>query len=96
MTRYSVSCFSPPSSLSIKKGDKVRVKGRGRANNILAESIENLTGKGPICRCGSPKYISGKDTYMQLKILPEWVEKMGVVKSVTVSDIGITFEMETP
>jgi hypothetical protein len=33
---------------------------------------------------------------MQLKILPEWVEKMGVVKSVTVSDIGITFEMETP
>jgi len=95
MTRYTVSCFSPPSNLSIKKGDKVSVKGRLRANNVLAESVENLTGRGPICRCGSPR-VSEKDTYMRLKILPEWIEKKGIVRSVTVTDSGIIFEMETP
>ena len=87
MTKYSVSCFSPPADLSLEKGDKVRVKGRMRANRILAESVENLTKSGPICHCGGPP---------RAAILPKRVEKIGIVRSITVTASGKAFEMEAP
>ena len=87
MTKYSVSCFSPPTDLTIKQGDKVKVKGWMRANRILAESIENLTKSGPICHCGGPPKVA---------IFPKRVEKIGIVRSKTVRASGIVLEIETP
>ena len=90
MARYIVGCYSPPSALKIKPGDKVKVEGWMQKEKIRAESIENLTESGPSCRCGTPKV-------MELIIgIPGWVEKTGIVDRVTMTSDSIEFELEAP
>jgi len=86
--KYTVSCYKPPSVLTIKSGNNVEVKGWGSANNIRADTITNITENGPVCRCGTvPKIVT--------KTLPQWIEIKGKVGKVIQSNEGIEFELTT-
>ena len=89
MTKYTVSCFSPPNALKIDKEDRVEVEGWLNKENIRAERIQNLTKKGPICQCKPPK---AKELIPRL---PKWVTKKGVVTKVIITRESIQFGLQT-
>jgi len=97
MTRYTVSCFGPPSQLKIKRCDEVNVTGwaNEKTKNMLADSIENLTEQGPTCECERPTLKAMQEMKMK-RISAEWTEKKGTVGHVTVSSEFIEFELEVP
>ena len=86
MKKFKVSCYSPPSSLKIKQGDRVEVKGWISKEHIRADTITNITETGPTCRCGP---------VMGLIVeIPEWIEAKGKVGQVIQSSEGMEFELE--
>jgi hypothetical protein len=89
MTKYTVSCFSPPAALKIDKGDLVEVEGWLNKEKIRAERIQNLKKKGPTCQCGTPKALE------RISGLPELVTKKGVVTQVIITGESIQFELRT-
>jgi len=89
MVLYTVSCYSPPSALKIERGDRVKVEGWLKKENIRAEKIENLSKRGPLCQCGTPKVME------LITGFPELVTKTGTVKKVIITGESIQFELET-
>ena len=89
MTKYTVSCFSPPNALKIDKEDRVEVEGWLNKENIRAERIQNLTKEGPTCQCGTPKVIEF------IPGLPKLVTKKGVVTKVIITGESIQFGLQT-
>ena len=85
--KYEVSCYSPPSSLKVKSGDMVEVKGWGSAGKVRADTITNATETGSICRCGPVLGIITEK-------FPKWVEIKGKVGKVIESAEGIEFELD--
>lgn len=91
MTTYRVDCWKSKDT-SVKKGDKVKVKGnQGRFNKTLvkAKIIENLTQNIPICACGEPEF------HIKTKLITYKFEKTGMVTSVTEIKDGFCFYMES-
>jgi hypothetical protein len=82
MTIFTVSCYSPPGALSIKKGDKVKVVGCINDKNMRAETIEIIADNGAIFHCGIPEVKLRVDT------------KIGIVKRVVHTSESIEFDFE--
>lgn len=89
MALYTVSCYSPPSALKIKREDSVKVEGWMQKKNIRADRIENLTERGVTYQCGIPKAME------LITGFPEHVTKTGTVKKVTITTESIEFELES-
>ena len=86
-TKYTVTCYSPPSSLHIKSGDTAEVEGYRRKNNIRADSIVNITKNGSKCLCEHPKALAA--------LLGENVTVKGKVSNVQQSSDFVQFDLET-
>ncbi len=89
MTKYTVSCYSPPNALKIDKEDRVEVEGWLNKENIRAERIQNLTKEGPTYQCGPPKVIEFIPGF------PKLVTKRGVVTEVIITGESIQFGLQT-
>ena len=91
MTRkYVVSCYSPPTALTIKSGQTVKVEGWKTGNNILAKRITNITQNGPACNCDMPKPIAEKEAKLAEKIALN-----GKASNIQYSSDGVQFDLET-
>ena len=82
MTILTVSCYSPPGALKIKKGDKVKVVGWINEKNMRAETIEIIADNGAIFHCGIP----------EVKLLLD--TKIGIVKRVEYTSESTEFNLE--
>jgi len=85
-TKYIVTCYSPPASLDIKSGDKVEVEGYERESKIRANSIVNITKKGPRCLCEMPKAVAQFGKNVMVK---------GKASNVQQSSGFVQFDLET-
>ena len=85
-TKYTVTCYGPPSSLEVKSGQIVEVQGYRNGNNILANSVVNITKEGPRCLCQMPKPLAARGKN---------VTERGKVSNVQQSADFVQFDLET-
>ena len=85
-TNYVVSCYSPPTQLVLEEGNLVIVKGWKTDNRIRADTIFNVTKKGPACECG--------DVPREVK-LAEYGKETGTATNIRYSSLGVQFDLET-
>jgi hypothetical protein len=88
VSKYTVTCFSPPSQLTVKSGQIVEVEGWKANDKIRAKSITNVTENGPMCNCGPvPK--------ARLKLIGEKTKIKGTASKVQYDAEFVQFDIET-